>query len=79
VCAVEGVICACVSVIQGVFFSVLVGRYGCRVVTLSGAVVWFIGFACSSLAPNVIVLCLTYGIVAGLFYSAVLPHPHVIC
>ena len=53
---------------SGIVFSVLIGRYGFRIVSMIGGVVWFIGFASSSLAPNVIVLCFTYGIVAGLFY-----------
>ena len=61
---------------SGIVFSVLIGRYGCRIVSLIGGVVWFIGFASSSLAPNVIVLCFTYGIVAGkcylLLYAVVL-------
>jgi len=53
--------------VLGILFSVLIGRYGCRIVTLVGGVVWFTGFASSSLAPNIIVLYFTYGIVAGLF------------
>ena len=54
--------------VSGVLFSVLINQYGCRMVTLVGGVVWFAGFASSSLAPNIIVLYFTYGIVAGLFY-----------
>jgi len=54
--------------VLGILFSVLIGRYGCRIVTLIGGFIWFIGFASSALAPNIIVLYFTYGIVAGLFY-----------
>jgi len=54
--------------VSGILFSVLIGRYGCRIVTVIGGIVWFVGFATSSMAPNVIVLYFTYGIVAGSFY-----------
>jgi len=53
---------------SGIVFSVLIGRYGCRIVTLIGSVIWFVGFGVSAMAPNVIVLCFSYGIVAGMFH-----------
>jgi len=53
--------------VSGVFFSIFIGRYGCRIVTLVGSVVWFIGFGVSAVAPNVVVLYFSYGIVAGMF------------
>ena len=53
---------------SGIVFSVLIGRYGCRIVVLIGSVVWFIGFGVSAVAPNVVVLCFSYGIIAGMFH-----------
>jgi len=54
--------------VSGIIFSVVIARYGCRIVTLIGSVVWFCGFSVSSLAPNIVFLYFSYGIVAGMFY-----------
>ena len=62
-CGINLIMCVCVS---GILFSVLIGRYGCRTVTLIGSVIWFIGFIASSVAPNIVTLCFSYGIVAGM-------------
>ena len=62
--------------ISGIVFSVVICRYGCRIVTLIGSVVWFVGFGISSLAPNIVVLCFSYGIVAGMFHFLYIFSPH---
>ena len=45
--------------------SALYNHFGCRKVTMLGAIIAAIGFALSSLAGSVEVLILTYGIIGG--------------
>ncbi len=47
--------------------SALYNHFGCRKVTMLGAIIAAIGFALSSLAGSVEVLILTYGIIGGIF------------
>ena len=49
----------------GPIASSMVNRYGCRVVTIVGAVLASFGIAVSAAAPNIIMLYLTIGLVTG--------------
>jgi MFS family permease len=49
----------------GPIASSLVNRYGCRVVTIVGAVFASFGIAVSAAAPNIVVLYLTIGLITG--------------
>ena len=49
----------------GPIASSLVNRYGCRVVTIIGAVLASFGIAVSAAAPNIVVLYLTIGLITG--------------
>jgi hypothetical protein len=42
-----------------------VNRYGCRIVTIAGAVLAALGIAVSAAAPNIVVLYLTIGLITG--------------
>jgi len=42
-----------------------VNKFGCRAVTIAGAVIGAIGIASSALATNVAVLYLTIGVLTG--------------
>ena len=45
--------------------SSLVNKYGCRPITIAGAVIASIGLVISTFAPNVVTLYITIGVVAG--------------
>jgi MCP family monocarboxylic acid transporter-like MFS transporter 14 len=49
----------------GPIASSMVNRYGCRVVTIVGAILASFGIAVSAAAPNIIMLYLTIGLVTG--------------
>ncbi|KAG5889296.1 hypothetical protein JTB14_031943 [Gonioctena quinquepunctata] len=51
--------------LSGPVASFLTDRYGCRRVTIFGALLASIGFIISSLANSMFVLCITFGILAG--------------
>lgn len=51
--------------IVGPVVSALTNRFGCRVVTMIGSIVSCIAFLLSTMAPNVDVLMLTYGVMGG--------------
>ncbi|CAH1954282.1 unnamed protein product [Acanthoscelides obtectus] len=51
--------------LSGPVASFLTDRYGCRRVTIFGALLASIGFIISSMANSMIVLCITFGILAG--------------
>nr|XP_023024052.1 uncharacterized protein LOC111512181 [Leptinotarsa decemlineata] len=51
--------------LSGPVASFLTDRYGCRRVTIFGAILASVGFIISSMANSMIVLCLTFGILAG--------------
>ncbi|OTF73268.1 hypothetical protein BLA29_001418 [Euroglyphus maynei] len=55
----------------GVFVSSLVNRYGCRPITIIGSIIAAIAFAISTLAPNVYILLLTYGVVTGCSFGLI--------
>lgn len=55
-----------VPLICGPLMSALVDRYGCRKMTILGSIVSTIGFIGAAYSPSIYVLCLTYGIIAGL-------------
>ena len=50
----------------GPLASVLVNKYGCRRVTVCGAIVAFTGFLLSTFSPGIWMLILTYGIMGGI-------------
>ena len=50
---------------SGPVVSSLVNKYGCRPVTVVGAVIAAVGLAISIFAPNVVTLYVTIGIVSG--------------
>ena len=50
----------------GPISSVLANRYGCRTVTIIGSVVASAGFVASTFSPNIYVMILTYGVIAGI-------------
>ena len=45
--------------------SCFIFRYGCRKVTIFGAILSCIGFLLSAVAPNLEVLYITYGLISG--------------
>lgn len=45
--------------------SALTNRYGCRVVTIAGAIVAAIGFILSLFAPNIYYLFFSFGVLSG--------------
>lgn len=53
--------------VAGPIVSSLVNKYGCRAITIAGAIVAAIGLGFSTMAPNVATLYGTIGIVAGEF------------
>lgn len=55
-----------VPLIAGPIMSALVDRYGCRSMTIVGGIASTIGFVAASFSNSVEVLCVTYGIMAGL-------------
>ena len=67
----------------GPIASSMVNRYGCRVVTIVGAVLASFGIAVSAAAPNIIMLYLTIGLVTGQYIiscsSYISCSSHIIC
>ncbi|GBP56150.1 Monocarboxylate transporter 14 [Eumeta japonica] len=55
-----------VPLIAGPVMSALVDRYGCRKMTIVGGIASTIGFLAAAFSPSVEVLCVTYGMMAGL-------------
>ncbi|XP_063825156.1 monocarboxylate transporter 14-like [Ostrinia nubilalis] len=55
-----------VPLIAGPIMSALVDRYGCKNMTILGGVASTIGFVAASYSNSVEVLCVTYGLMAGL-------------
>ncbi|XP_066259898.1 monocarboxylate transporter 12-like isoform X1 [Euwallacea similis] len=51
--------------LSGPIASFLTDRYGCRKVTIFGALLASIGFIISSQANSMVVLCITFGVLAG--------------
>jgi len=45
--------------------SVLVNRFGCRIVSIVGSVIAGLFFAVSQFSPNIDVMILTYGVMGG--------------
>jgi hypothetical protein len=56
---------SCVTFRAGPVSSSFVNKYGCRAVTIAGAVLAFVSFVLSVFAQNVITLYFTIGIGAG--------------
>lgn len=55
----------CTFYFLGPVASALTNRYGCRVVTIAGAIVAAIGFILSLFAPNIYYLFFSFGILSG--------------
>ncbi|XP_057660337.1 monocarboxylate transporter 9-like [Diorhabda carinulata] len=51
--------------LSGPVASFLTDRYGCRKVTVFGALMASIGFVISSMANSMVVLCITFGVISG--------------
>lgn len=51
--------------LSGPFVAGLANKYGCRPLTIAGAIIAAVSIAVSSLSPNVDVLLVTYGIMGG--------------
>ncbi|OTF70094.1 Monocarboxylate transporter-like protein, partial [Euroglyphus maynei] len=49
----------------GPLVSSLANRFGCRIVTIMGAIIAFIAFSLSTIAPNIVTLYITYGFLGG--------------
>lgn len=49
----------------GPIASILVNKYGCRLVTMVGAVITSTGFILSIFSPNVEIMIVTYGLMGG--------------
>jgi len=45
--------------------SILVNRFGCRIVSIVGSVIAGVFFAVSQFSPNIDVMILTYGVMGG--------------
>lgn len=58
-----------VTLLVGPVASALTNRYGCRVVTIAGAIVAAIGFILSLFAPNIYYLFFSFGILSGLGFG----------
>ena len=52
----------------GPIASTLTNKYGCRIVTIAGAIIASIGFIISIPAPNIYYLYFSFGITAGKFF-----------
>ncbi|XP_060565324.1 monocarboxylate transporter 13-like [Ruditapes philippinarum] len=56
---------------SGLLASILVKRFGCRIVTISGAIICCVGYILSIFVPNVYILYLTMGLVSGCGFGMV--------
>ena len=55
-----------VPLISGPLMSNLVDRYGCQKMTMIGGILGCVGFMMSALSNSVEMLCVTFGVIAGL-------------
>ncbi|ESO98864.1 hypothetical protein LOTGIDRAFT_213657 [Lottia gigantea] len=62
----------------GPLASALTNRYGCRVVTMLGAVIAALGFIISLFAPNIYYLYFSFGIMAGVGFGLIYL-PAIVC
>lgn len=62
----------------GPISSALTNKYGCRAVTITGAIIASIGFAFSLLAPTITMLYFTIGVCAGLGFG-LMYLPAIVC
>lgn len=58
-----------VYALVGPIASLLENKFGCRVVTISGSVLSATGFVLSTFSPNIWVMVLTYGFMAGIGFG----------
>ncbi|CAH0564857.1 unnamed protein product [Brassicogethes aeneus] len=54
-----------VPLLAGPVMSAMVDRYGCRSMTILGAIISATGFFASAFAPNIIVMYFTFGVIGG--------------
>ncbi|GMT22579.1 hypothetical protein PFISCL1PPCAC_13876, partial [Pristionchus fissidentatus] len=55
----------------GPIASAFANRYGCRLVTIAGALIAFFGFMISTASPSIYLLYLTFGIIGGVGFGLV--------
>lgn len=55
----------CLFIFTGPIASALTNRYGCRLVTIVGAIVASTGFILSLFAPNIYYLFFSFGVLSG--------------
>ena len=60
-----------VPLLAGPIASALTNKYGCRMITMIGAVVASVGFICGAFSNSTEMLCLTFGIISGFGLSMV--------
>lgn len=65
---IGSVICGVYAII-GPIASILVNKYGCRLVTMVGAVITSTGFILSIFSPNVEIMIVTYGLMGGIGFG----------
>ena len=66
-----GSVAVSIPLITGPIASALTTRYGCRRTTIVGGLIASFGFVTSAFAPNIEVLCITFGLIAGFGLSMV--------
>ncbi|CAG2120968.1 unnamed protein product, partial [Medioppia subpectinata] len=73
----NGKVALCGSLLNGCYLGVgpivsaLANKYGCRFVTILGSVIAFIALLLSTIAPNIEVLMLTYGVMGGVGFGLI--------
>ena len=60
-----------VPLLTGPIASALTNKYGCRIITMVGAVIASFGFAVSTFSHSTDMLCLTFGVISGFGLSMV--------
>lgn len=60
-----------VPLLTGPIASALTNKYGCRIITMVGAVIASFGFAISTFSHSTDMLCLTFGVISGFGLSMV--------
>ncbi len=56
-----------ISTTLGPLASVLANKYGCKAVTIAGAMIAASGFLLCTFSPNIEIMILTYGIMGGMY------------
>ncbi|XP_054166334.1 monocarboxylate transporter 7-like isoform X2 [Oppia nitens] len=73
----KGKVALCGSLLNGFYLaagpvvSALANKFGCRFVTILGSIIAFVALLLSTVAPNVEVLMLTYGVMGGIGFGCI--------